>query len=267
MDPHHNDKAYVIAVARLLVSRNPFPTLVGRFSYTCRFGKRVSTNAHLSKVWQCNPRLHVLFPDPAFFYVYAGMLSFRLSTASSLVSVPLSSLTPKSAVDLGQSFGLLLAGEVTADNAVSLYLSQNVALAELAARHPAFKDLAVAIGRRKLMVTPWGMAMRVAMGAGISILDMYTDVGSVVRFFNEGRTGFAGASLFIVLFCMLFHFVFCYLQVRRQGCKKVLSELALVLLCLMPAADAYRVISGEEAHEHALLSPFLMMMLLKLGEM
>ena len=85
------------------------------------------------------------------------------------------------------------------------------------------------------------MKFRVYLGALISLLDMYTDIETILRFFNEGNNGFAWANVSFVITSLVIQIVVAYAQHRKRGAKLLAYEFSIVLSLLKPAIDARRV--------------------------
>ena len=274
VDPKLDDNAFFSAIGKLLMTKR------GRGILNCSTQRTISPLHMVQLVCHCNPRLLSTFPQPFMPSLLSGMInsgiSSTLSSSSSSTSSSLASiaslqssllLSSADAYIVGQSLSLTLASETTADSGVDLWLAQNVSLRSLAEASPQFKVLAVAIARRQLMQAPWGMVFRVSLGAGISLVDMITDLVTIEMFFSEGRRGFAVASVCMVGLCLLLQFLLVYVQYKKRGSARILQESLYVLTLLKPAIDAHRVCSGEEAHPDNTVDTFTEMIFFKAVEM
>jgi hypothetical protein len=277
VDTKLDDNAFFSAIGKLLMTKR------GRGILNCSTQRTISPRHMVQLVCHCNPRLLSTFPQPFMPSLLSGMInsgiSSTLSSSSSSSTTSSSSLTSIASLQsslllssadayiVGQSLSLTLASETTADSGVDLWLAQNVSLRSLAEASPQFKVLAVAIARRQLMQAPWGMAFRVSLGAGISLVDMITDLVTIERFFREGRRGFAVASVCMVGLCLLLQFLLVYVQYKKRGRSRILQESLYVLTLLKPAIDAHRVCSGEEAHPDNTVDTFTEMIFFKAVEM
>ena len=194
------------------------------------------------------------------------MISLKTPTFAP-ITTPLASLSISEASEVGQSLSLCLKQSKTATQGLVLWKKRFPCMAELCQSDPHFSALVLAVGYKKLMVAPWGMRFRVSLGAFLSILDMATDMNTIARFLREGRYGFAYASLGMIAAAIFFQMVMVYLQGRKRGARRVLTESLIVLSTLKPAVDAYRVVTEQEQHEDDTLDPFMEMILAKVAEM
>ena len=92
--------------------------------------------------------------------------------------------------------------------------------------------------------------MRVAMGAGLSILDMATDIFVIERYMGKDETrGYGWSLLWMVVASMAIQLLFVFVQ--NKGKPRVLvKEMLIVLTGLKPAVDCGRVCVGQEMEEH-----------------
>ena len=217
-------------------------------------------------VFYFNPRFHAAFANPLFPFLFAGLISLKLPSVQP-ISTPLASLTATEALTIGQSFSICLQQRKTSDAGVTFFTSHFPAMQELVATNLLFATLLLAIGERQLMAAPWGMKFRVGLSAFISILDMVTDVVAIATFYKQGRPGFAAASIWMIATSMTLRVVVVYAQGHKRGAGRVCREIAIVLLALKPAVDAFRVVSGEEQHTDHMTNPFNEMILGKCAEM
>jgi len=108
--------------------------------------------------------------------------------------------------------------------------------------------------------------MRVTMGAGLSILDMATDIFVIVgymgkeetRGYGRGLLGMIVASMVLQLFI-----VFC----QNKGKARVLMKESLIVLTgLKPGVDCYRLCAGQEMEEHHIFDAKYELVLTKFAE-
>jgi len=100
-----------------------------------------------------------------------------------------------------------------------------------------------------------GMKFRVYFGATISLLDVYTDIEAIVRFFKEGNDHFAYANIAFVGVSLLVQLLVTYLQNKKRGWKVVAYEELIVICMIKPAIDAKRLASGAIQEENTLFDP------------
>ena len=106
------------------------------------------------------------------------------------------------------------------------------------------------------------------VGAGLSIVDMVTDLQVIIDYLRTpGKEVFAYPLMGMVSLCLVFQFALVWLQTRRGSKSKMAKELLIVLSGLKPGFDAYQVAKGTEQSSVALLDPALELVFTKVIEM
>ena len=109
------------------------------------------------------------------------------------------------------------------------------------------------VAKRLLGEVSWGLKMRVIMGAGLSIMDMATDIFVILRYMGMEETkGYGSVLLGMIVACMAIQLLVVFAQNRKTPVK-MLRETMIVLTGLKPGFDAYNVVSGKEADEHSIV--------------
>ena len=113
------------------------------------------------------------------------------------------------------------------------------------------------IAQRLLESVSWGLKMRLYMGAGLSTLDLLSDVYMIYTYATTGQQGTA-MSLAIMVGIGLFVQVLVVWAQNRKGPRiKTAKEVLVVLTGLAPGIHAMRVARGTEKSEHAAIDPEL----------
>ena len=113
-----------------------------------------------------------------------------------------------------------------------------------------FRPMMTVVARRLLGEVSWGLKLRVCMGAGLSVLDMATDIFVVVGYMGKEETRGYGYSLLGMLAgCMALQLLFVFVQNSKKP-SAVAKEMLIVLSMLKPGFDAARVASGKKMEEH-----------------
>ena len=86
------------------------------------------------------------------------------------------------------------------------------------------------------------MKFRVYFGAIISLLDIYTDIEAIVRFFDEGNDHYAYANIAFVGVSLSIQLLVVFVQNKKRGWKILIYESMIVISMLKPAIDAKRVL-------------------------
>ena len=106
------------------------------------------------------------------------------------------------------------------------------------------------VAKRLLGEVSWGLKMRVIVGAGLSILDMATDIFVIVRYMGKEETkGYGWSLLWMIVSSMMLQLLLVFVQ--NKGRPRVLmTEMLIVLTATKPAMDCYRCCAGQEMQEH-----------------
>jgi len=111
------------------------------------------------------------------------------------------------------------------------------------------------------------MKFRVYFGALISLLDMYTDIEAIVRFFGEGKNDFAYANIAFIAVSLICQLIVVLVQNKKRGWKVIAKESLIVASMLKPAVDAKRVAAGNIQAEDAFADPQMENTFTKCAEM
>ena len=123
------------------------------------------------------------------------------------------------------------------------------------------------VAKRLLGEVSWGLKMRVTMGAGLSILDMATDVFVIVGYMRKEETkGYGWSLLGMVVASMVLQFVVVFAQNKGKA-RVLMTEALIVLSGLKPGVDCYRVCINQEMEEHQLTDAKFELMATKCVEM
>jgi len=152
---------------------------------------------------------------------------------------------------IGEGLAMALANNLTAEAGVDEWiLKYSRSLGELDRTEAWFRPMLNTVAKRLLGEVSWGLKMRVTMGAGLSMLDMTTDIFVIVGYIGEDETKGYGYSL---LWMVVAGMVLLLLSVVGQNWKKpqvMAKEMLIVMTGLKPAVDCGRVCAGREMEEH-----------------
>jgi hypothetical protein len=110
------------------------------------------------------------------------------------------------------------------------------------------------IAQRLLESVSWGLAFRLYTGAGLSTLDLFTDLFMIYRYMTTGQQGTATSLAIMVGLCMLGQLLITFIQSRKSPTSVLLKEMLIVLTGVAPGVHAMRVTNAQEQAEHAVLS-------------
>jgi len=162
-------------------------------------------------------------------------------------------LTDAEAEVLGKSFKKFLLGNKEVATAVNAWKLDNPILEPLFAEL-IFEPIIIAIAKELMVASKLGLAKRVALGAGLSIMDMITDTGVINSYRVSGNMAGSYSLMAMIGSNMAVQLLFTYAQNRKKSKWVILREFAFVVTFLKPGVDAYRVATGHE-DEHAVVSP------------
>ena len=123
------------------------------------------------------------------------------------------------------------------------------------------------VAKRLLGEVSWGLKMRVTMGAGLSILDMATDVFVIVGYMAEEDTeGYGWSLLGMIVASMVFQLLIVFGQNNKKPWVMA-KEMLIVVTGLKSAVDCKRVCAGQEMEEHHMIDAKTELMFTKGTEM
>jgi hypothetical protein len=85
------------------------------------------------------------------------------------------------------------------------------------------------IAQRLLESVSWGLKMRLYMGAGLSTLDLLTDLYMIYTYATTGQKGAALSLIIMVGLCLLMQLLAVYLNLRKAPKLTMLKEVLVVL--------------------------------------
>jgi hypothetical protein len=172
------------------------------------------------------------------------------------VDSKLADLTVADGVLIGSGLAASLVSNTTSDAAVAEWISKYPALENFDELHAWFRPLMNTVGKRLLAKSKLGAAFRLYSGAGLSFMDMITDMSMIYQYMTTpGQERSGHALLTMVGLNILFQLVFVWMQARKGPRKKMVWEMLIVLSSLKPGIDAYRVAHAKEQPAYAAFSP------------
>jgi hypothetical protein len=172
------------------------------------------------------------------------------------VDKKLTDLTATDGVFIGSGLAVSLVSNTSSGAAVAEWIVKYPALREFDEEHAWFRPLMNTVGKRLLAKSKLGAAFRLYSGAGLSIMDMITDVSMSIRYLRTpGQEKYGRAVLLMVGLNLLFQFGYAWLQTRKGPKKAMAKEMLIVLSSLKPGVDAHRVASGYKQPAYATFTP------------
>jgi hypothetical protein len=111
------------------------------------------------------------------------------------------------------------------------------------------------IAQRLLESVSWGLKMRLYTGAGLSTMDLFSDLYMIYTYATSGQQGAALSLAIMVGSCMLGQLLMVFVQTHKGPRRVMLKEMLIVLSGVAPGVHAMRVANGAEQTEHAAMSP------------
>jgi hypothetical protein len=135
---------------------------------------------------------------------------------------------------IGAGLAASLASNLTAAAAVDEWIGKYPALCELDRAEIWFRPMMNTVALRLLGSVSWGLKFRVFTGAGMSMLDMISDINVIVLYLGSSDTeGYAMGLLWMLVSCALLQLLVVYFQ-NKGNKKNLLKEVLVVLTGLKP---------------------------------
>jgi hypothetical protein len=113
----------------------------------------------------------------------------------------------------------------------------------------------------------WGSAMRLYTGAGLSILDLFTDLFMIYTYTTTGQKEAATSMALAVGTSLLLQLLTVYIQTKKQPVSAQVKEVLILFSGCKPGVEAYRVASKMEMEPGATLSAELVLVMTRSIEM
>jgi len=183
------------------------------------------------------------------------------------VKSKLCSVSLKEGETMGKGLAMTLATNQTAEAGVDEWILKFRSLRALDKEEVFFRPMMDVVAKRLLGEVSWGKKTRVVMGAGLSLMDMATDVFVIIGYMKSAETkGYGWSLLWMIAGSMLLQLCTVYMQNRKKPLK-LLWEALIVLTGLKPGFDAHAVVSGKEMDVHSAFDPKIELVICKGAEM
>jgi hypothetical protein len=111
------------------------------------------------------------------------------------------------------------------------------------------------IAQRHLESVGWGLKLRLYTGAGLSTIDLLSDLYMIYTYATTGQQGTALSLAIMVGLCLFCQLCVVWVQAHRGPRRVMLKEMLIVLSGMKPGWDAMNVASGNDQNEHAVWNP------------
>jgi hypothetical protein len=203
----------------------------------------------------------------ALFAPHFGLAKFRTVFAQPVSTADPANLTAAECTTIGTGLDALLRTSTDHMEAVALLLLTYPAMDEMAKRHEWARPMLETIALRRMAAAPFGLKLRLTIGALLSMGDMASDIFNLVTMFGAGQSVGAYALLAMILTTLTLQIVIVVIQNAHHGSIAVFKEVLLVLSLCKAGVDALRVARGEGHVAGAPIDPLTEMMMCKLLEM
>jgi len=168
---------------------------------------------------------------------------------------------------IGGGLALALASHETAEAGVDEWILKYRCLIELDRTEAWFRPMMNTVANRRLEEVSWGIMMRVMVGAGLSVMDLATDIFVIWEYMGGEETKVYGwILLWMVVATTVLQLVVVFMQNRKKPWI-LAKEFLIVLTLLKPAVDAFRVGSDQKMEEHHVIDAKSMLVATKMNEM
>ena len=181
---------------------------------------------------------------PFFSPMMVVVATNKFRTTQNVVT-KLATLTKLDGENIGTGLALALITSTTSDNAVDTWVDRYPALVEFEEEWVWFRPMMNVVAKKLLYQNRRREKYKVYFKAALSICDMCSDVYMIVYYFNKGLRVYAWAVFATIAVNMFFQQMIVYGQNRRIAFQHIAKEMFITIICLKPAADAYKVSKHE----------------------
>ncbi|GMI33215.1 hypothetical protein TeGR_g6242 [Tetraparma gracilis] len=166
----------------------------------------------------------------------------------------LCNMSAKHANVIGGALASCIAANLTAHAAVDEWILRYPAMGELERKYVWFRPMMDTIAQRLLESVSWGLKMRLYTGAGLSTLDLLSDLNMIYSYASTpGQEGAALSLAIMVGLCLLGQLLMVLVQTHKAPKRVMIREMLVVLTGIAPGIHAMRVANGGGRDEHAKL--------------
>jgi hypothetical protein len=182
-----------------------------------------------------------------------------LGTVQDVAVVDPAVLSVEQARSIGHGFGSMVIGSTLPEAALDEFFGTYSSMRAMDRDYVWFRPTMEAIATRLMQSSPFGLKMRVGVGAVVSIADMVSDVLMVVSFLSVGLNSAAYGTIAMVGLSMLLQIAAAVFQTNHRGWLAVAYEIGIVLCFLKAPVDAYRVAIGQMQQPGDPVAPLAML--------
>ena len=170
----------------------------------------------------------------------------------------------KEATVIGAGLALAMATNLAAEAGVDEWILRYRCLGELDRAEPWFRPMLDTVGKRLIGRVSWGLKLRVTIGAGISMLDLFADA---IGYMGKDETRLYGWNLvWMIVATMALQCTFVIIKNKRILTRATAFDILVILTGLKPGVDSYNICSGKQIEEHHRFDPKTEQVAIKLCE-
>ena len=129
-------------------------------------------------------------------------------------------------------------------------MSTAIVVVDVAAQSKSSFDSKVPLAKldKETVANDQSATTRLFIGALLSMLDMATDIVSIVNFLRASQVGFAKSLIIMLVLNMLMQLSIVFIQHSKRGVRVLLFEAILTITCISPGVHAFRLARYHEKH-------------------
>jgi hypothetical protein len=202
---------------------------------------------------------------PSFTPLMVAIVRNKFKKAPS-ISSDLARLSQDEGKRIGEGLALALIANLSFAAAVDEYIYHYPCLQQLEEQYPWTRPMLNVVAKRILASSNLGAKWRAFSGAGLSILDVFSDFYMIVRFINDDERKMAMSILATICFNTALQVTITLTQYRKMSKRRQLKEFLMTVLMVQPGVLAFRVAAGEEKDTDLTYSPVTEMVLSRCAE-
>jgi hypothetical protein len=171
----------------------------------------------------------------AFFAAHFGLAKFKTVFAQPISTTDPVKLTAAESTTIGSGLDAILRISTDHMETVTELLATYPAMDEVVKRDERARRMLETIAQRRMAAAPFGLKLRLTIGALLSMADMASDINNLVRMFDAGHSSGAYALLAMILTTLALQIVLVVIQNAHRGPVAVFKEVLLVLSLCKPA--------------------------------
>jgi hypothetical protein len=186
---------------------------------------------------------------PAFDHIVAEVCLNQIRRPATVGS-KLADLTEEEGATIGTQLTPSLLSNAASDEAVAEWMAKHPALKELKEEHEWTEAMFQGVAKELVKQSSMGARFRLYTGAGLSIMDLFTDTSMINQYMNTpGQEEYGYALMAMVGGCLLSQLLVVGMNNRKGTKQQMAKEMLIVLTAVKPGVDAYRVAEGRSMPE------------------